>query len=371
MSTAAAAFAEAAALLTDRDIRLFERATSFSLQQLVEKVLALNGRELQGVLDLGLGEYGNLYPHALNSNGLHVLKWIIARRIVDSRRAANGWQKHPRYKEFMEKGLLSQKLKHWQPGRSGRVPLTFSELSLIGLASGFSYKHAPFVCARMADEAATSALPDVHTASSVAVEGHHDYVFRDSDDQYQLHVDVFMPNIKFMIFTEDVSIQRGPFHFVLGSHRITLSKAKWLFNRTRHLTAPKRTRDGAFRHVNISAWERGEQHELPQGLKWCTSSHACLEDVYEWQQRDLTNHGFPRPTPMIVEAGTMVVADTSAFHFRGIGQPGGRRARMANVIDRCGRKSKRLGFIVNVPRYPVLTCANGTAARIECRLLHS
>ena len=141
MSTAAAAFAEAAALLTDRDIRLFERATSFSLQQLVEKVLALNGRELQGVLDLGLGEYGNLYPHALNSNGLHVLKWIIARRIVDSRRAANGWQKHPRYKEFMEKGLLSQKLKHWQPGRSGRVPLTFSELSLIGLASGFSYKH--------------------------------------------------------------------------------------------------------------------------------------------------------------------------------------------------------------------------------------
>ena len=193
--------------------------------------------------------------------------------------------------------------------------------------------------------------------------GTHQHTFKDADDQYQMHVDVFMPNIKVMIFAERTRIETGPFNFVLGSHTASAEKARWLFDRTRHLTRRGQV-VGAFRHVNTSL-------ESTSG-GWCYKSRTCLEEAYHWQQRDLTDsYGFARPMPIIVEAGTLVIADTSAFHFRGLGVAGARRARMGNLFYSCGRVKQRLGYLVTVPRVPVLACANGTTSfASECRSLY-
>ena len=355
-----AIFSEAAARLTAEQVALFESVTASPLQKLVDRVNLLSHETLSRVLDLGGGELGNVHPHPLNAEGLHVLKWLLARSIVDERRIANGWASHAEHKTFTRNGLLVQKLHHWSDSAT-RVPLTTDEIELIALASGWA--QWPFRCSSHGNATEAARNPTAkHRESGMAVIGSHEHTFTDTDDQYQLHVDVYMPNIKFMVFTESTMISTGPFHFVLGSHAVSKAKARWLFERTRHMTQRGQT-GGAFRHVNIS--------DRSASGGWCHSSHACLEAAYGWQQRDLADtYGFPMAMPLLVEAGTLVIADTSAFHFRGLGAAGSRRARMGNLFFRCGRTAKRLGHLASVPRVPAIACSNRSAIVGGCARLH-
>lgn len=353
-----AAIGAAAALLSSSQLELFERTTGATVSQLVDEVLALPATTLASVLDLGRGEVGNTVAHPLNAKGLHVLRWLLARAIVDERRQQNGWVGHAKYKRFVRDGLLVRKLEHWK-GNDRHVPLTVAESELIALATG--HAQDPYVCAEHGDAA--------RNMSGLAVRGSHTHTFADNDDQYQLHMDVYSPNIKFMVFTETVVAENGPFHFVRGSHQASAAKARWLFERTRH--AIEGHVASAFRHVNCSDVANCRDTRPLGG--WCTDSRACLQDSYDWQQRDLArSFGFPLPTPVVVEAGTLVVGDTSAFHFRGIGVAGQRRARMGNFIFACrGKPSRLMGHLVNVRRLPVLACANGSAVRAACDVFHA
>jgi len=348
------AFFAAVARLPSEHKRIFESVTSVSVADLVDKVLRLSGATLARILDLGAHELGNVYPHPLNAEGLHVLKWLLARDIVDRRREANGWTTHKQYDEFALHGLLTRKLKHWNLNAT-HVPLTLEEADLIALASGWA--HRPFGC-----HGAELSHGQPTFRSSIAIKGTHEHIFFDDDDQYQLHVDVYMPNVKFMVYTEPTRIETGPFHFVRGSHKATAAKARWLFERTfehTQLLVHQGQAEGAFRHVNRSAVGG-----------WCTRTRDCLESVYGWQQQDLAERfGFQMPEPLLVDAGTLVVADTSGFHFRGLGLAGTRRTRMGNLAYGCGRHSRNLGSIPNVPRAPVLACANGSHLHRSCLAL--
>ena len=318
-----ATFGAAAALLSNAQLELFEHATGTSAVHLVDEVLALPAVTLSRVLDLGHGELGNNVPHPLNAKGLHVLRWLLARVIVDERREQNGWRTHALYDRFKRDGILMRKLQHWEGSDRG-VPLTTEESELIALATGRATN--PYLCADK--DGATRDYPTNRT-SGLIVRGSYAHTFRDDDAQYQLHVDVYLPNIKFMVFTETVVATNGPFHFVRGSHKASAAKARWLFERTLNKTDPSRGAGAAFRHVN----EKGG---------WCTASSACLREAYNWQQHDLArSFGFPLPTATVVEAGTLVVVDTSGFHFRGIGVAGRLRARMGKVR---GRKSNPPSF---------------------------
>ena len=284
-----AAVTEAVGRLSAEQIDIFERATSERLPALVDKLMALSDFQLMLVLDLGGGELGNLRPHALNAQGLHVLKWLLSRAIVDDRRVANGWHEHEAFGTFTRNGLLMQRLSNWD-GSDTSVPLTTAEVELITLASGWA--KPPYCSGRR---------------TGMFVNGSYEHTFKDTDDQYQLHIDVYLPNIKFFVFSEDTRIERGPFHYVIGSHAATATKARWLFERTRGLTEPHQV-GGAFRHANLSRQDAGG---------WCCASRACLEEAYHWQQRDpVQSYGFPHPKPLLVKAGTLVVVDTSGFHVR-------------------------------------------------------
>ena len=318
-----ATFCAAAALLSNAQLELFEHATGTSASHLVDEVLALPAVTLSRVLDLGHGELGNNVPHPLNAKGLHVLRWLLARVIVDERREQNGWRTHALYDRFKRDGILMRKLQHWEGSDRG-VPLTTEESELIALATGRATN--PYLCA---DKDGATRDYATNRTSGLIVRGSYAHTFRDDDAQYQLHVDVYLPNIKFMVFTETVVATNGPFHFVRGSHKASAAKARWLFERTLNKTDPSRGAGAAFRHVN----EKGG---------WCTASSACLREAYNWQQHDLArSFGFPLPTATVVEAGTLVVVDTSGFHFRGIGVAGRLRARMGKVR---GRKSNPPSF---------------------------
>ena len=440
---------QALALLTDADHRMFEAATALKLSALLPKLFALRVDEMLEVLDLDNGsdehevggrvlaetrrskanhaaetarakrkggkadgrqrkkrELGNLYYHPLNAKGLHLLRWMLSRRVVDRQRILNGWSNHPEYAGFMQRGLIRRRLALWSPNAS-IVPLTAEELDLIALASGrrsaqFQHENCrrlPAAKGRLRAQAGSA--PANSRATGIFARGSHGHVFRDADDQYMLHVDVYLPNIKWMVWRERAALKRGPFHFVQGSHRITASKLRWLFERTRHLTVQSYfPTHGATRHqlpspanliriraraenaTSSRATPSGEGSLLqrvhrsidgqmeqssraPGGRQWCVATSDCMHQSYLDQQIDLEEaYDLGRPTPLEVDAGTLVIVDTSGFHFRGYGPAGKKRAEMGKMwVQGQGCKTGSfgiLGGIVSVPRVPVIACANTT-----------
>ena len=106
----------------------------------------------------------------------------------------------------------------------------------------------------------------------------------DADPQTMLHADTFHPIAKAWLFLRDVNLGDGPFQYVPGSHRMT----------------PERY-----------AWER-ELSENPKAIPDVYARRGSLRVA----EGDLAALGYPPPTPMVVRANTLVVADTHGFHSR-------------------------------------------------------
>lgn len=106
------------------------------------------------------------------------------------------------------------------------------------------------------------------------------------DPQTQLHADTFHATVKAWLFLTDVAEDEGPFVYVPGSHRMTPERLAW--ERERSL----RARTGLDR---LSA--RGSLRIGPE---------------------ELAGLGLPTPRAFAVPANTLVVADTSGFHARGL-----------------------------------------------------
>ena len=164
----------------------------------------------------------------------------------------------------MRHGLLTTRLRNFRPGASN-FSLTAEEVELLGLASGLD---APLSSRPLAEE-------------RVWVTPAAQHVFRDSDAQYRMHIDQLMPTWKIFIFLEPVTLERGPFHYVRGSHAASLRKLRWLFERT-NVSSDKRA-ECSPRHVARS--------------QWCSSSPECLRRVFRAQQHDLKRHGFHATEP--------------------------------------------------------------------------
>ena len=68
--------------------------------------------------------------------------------------------------------------------------------------------------------------------------------------------------------------------------------------------------------------------------KWCFAPSSCVRTAFADQIADLHRaYGdFPPASPLLVKAGTLILADTSGFHFRGLGPPNTRRARRGGIM---------------------------------------
>ena len=86
---------------------------------------------------------------------------------------------------------------------------------------------------------------------------------------------------------------------------------------------------------------------------WCHDTSDCLNRVYLEQQRSIQRAGFGRPEALTVPAGTMIIADTTGFHFRGLGKDGEARSLMG-CIQTLDRPRSKLN-IFQLPRRALLS----------------
>lgn len=106
------------------------------------------------------------------------------------------------------------------------------------------------------------------------------------DPQTVLHADTFHPTMKAWLFLTDVAEEDGPLTYVAGSHRMTPARL---------------------------AWERARSLRGKDGLD-PLSARGSLRIAED----ELAALGLPPPTRFTVPANTLVVADTSGFHARGL-----------------------------------------------------
>ncbi len=105
------------------------------------------------------------------------------------------------------------------------------------------------------------------------------------DPQKHLHTDTFHPTMKCWYFLEDITADKGPFHYVCGSQRLTWKLLKW------HYT------------MSINA------KDAPNVL------HA--RGSIRYTQNDLNALGLEAPHAFIVPKNTLVLANVFGMHKRG------------------------------------------------------
>jgi hypothetical protein len=109
------------------------------------------------------------------------------------------------------------------------------------------------------------------------------------DSQKETHRDTFHHTYKLWYFTEDVTLDSGPFEYCAGSHLSTAARLKWEYRRSVRASSRETPfRGGAF---------RASDDELQ------TMHYAPLQ-------------------PVCVRANSLVIADTRGFHRRGFASPG-------------------------------------------------
>jgi len=295
--------------LTPEDHAAFLQATGSSVTQLLNDPLwsSVNNSMLRRFMS-----HERLVPHPLNRRGLHPLRALLSERVMDYVRKKRGSPSHPLFEQFQRDGILvipdAQNI-----SRSLKTLLSAHDeyvLKILHMVSGYK-------------KLGGSQFGPYKTIKYTAV-----------DSQFYMHVDTYMPSWKVFVFKQ-VAANQGPFHYVYGSHRNTAGKMRWLYDRSSHFVDeaemkrkyPPASEDtgGAF---------ADETHGFIPSLRW---------DKYNpdggAQPEGLSRYGLPEPTAVTSTSPmTLVVVDTSGFHYRGWAPVGNRRtqARFAGRGGGCG-----------------------------------
>lgn len=106
-----------------------------------------------------------------------------------------------------------------------------------------------------------------------------------ADPQRTLHSDTFHATMKAWLFLDDVGDHNGPFTYVPGSHKLSIKRLKWEYQKS----------------IEGSAQENSY------------GSRGSLRV----DEAELTDLGLPAPKAFKVPANTLVIANTNGFHRRG------------------------------------------------------
>lgn len=298
-----------------------------------------------------------LYAHELNAYGLHPLRALLAERMFDAQRAQHGSASHPTWESFQRDGIIVLPNFNIASNLQG-VGVDRPTATLLEMASG--YRRVPLRWKRF--------TRTVHVAG---------------DPQFYMHVDTFHPTWKVFVFAAGTQLENGPFHFVNGSHGAhTIGKLRWLYDRSRmHV------------HVDFVNHGTGSIYSMAEAASAATSAPPAqrtttkgatavlregpYDDATHTVGRtasgairfvgfdpkqgpaggasvaaSLSSYGLPLPTPVLVAPGgspTLVIVDTSCFHFRGYARPGAKR-EAARLDGRGG------GCSGCIPRKNVYAC---------------
>jgi len=266
--------------LTDGDFEILESASGTGARTLIDALKSAPVR----VLHKFFSEDRFVFDAELNRMGMHVLRSMLAEKVIDSMRRAKGYHRHPDYARFMRDGVLMKDFS----------AMTNQDLiEILMMVSGYSRDMIPDISWEL--------RPVYHQNSS------HDL-------NQDLHVDTYHASIKVWLYAENVTADKGPFTVVRGSHTVSLAKAKFLHRVSTHLV------------------DRG-----PESY----GSFRLLEGD------DETQFGFPKREGLVGPAMTLLVADTVALHARGISVPGAvRRTFVLRGKNNDGGLRRRNPFVL-------------------------
>jgi len=244
----------------------------FRLEALVAALAEQSSCELAEVLSPS-----RFVPSPLNRLGLHLLRCLLAERMHDARAGALGLEGHPDLEAWRRDGVLRRDLD--DPALGGDAGV----VRLLQMVSGEEVVGIPVP-------------PLTWTMRNVTVQP-------EKDHQNSMHVDTFAAITKVWVFPGGpeppaVTLEQGPLMYVRGSHRNTEGKLRWMHAyaqppATEALTEP------SFR------------------LRGCDAATRAAEDFARWAEET--------EMPVLSLPGakrTLVIADTSGLHRRGVGRPG-------------------------------------------------
>ena len=209
-------------------------------------------------------------PSDANVLGLHALRCLLAERMYHSRIRAHGFEANPAYAQWRRDGLLVK---------------DFDEVGEEGL-------HELLRMVSGENNAATVPRPPYDWAArNVTVMAGHDF-------QTDMHVDTFAAAIKVWVFGQGITSEHGPLNYAKGSQRNTVGKMRWLHAYSLP-PASEALREPSFR------------------LLGSPTATAFADQFVRDAQANRTQ--------LLSLAGarkTLVIADTSGLHHRGIGVAG-------------------------------------------------
>ena len=279
--------------LLPEDYAHFHAATGTSIEELLRRMSAVP--DLDDLLYSMTTAHTRMVGHPLNEHGLHAFRALMQERITDA----------------LRHNTTSDKLVE-QFRRDGFVLIPYNESLVDGIL-------------RRLQHATGWSQPFVGTRSLKFLTMPHIY----GDWQQYMHVDDSSQVLKTFVFQAGTTLKNGPLHYVSGSHRNSEGKMRWLFQRSRRLTASVTTPGSCALCLPNGTYSRygafdDEMHGTHESLRF-----AGFDPRQPLGGVDLSPYGLPAPAPMLLAdsatAHSMVIADTSGFHYRGYASPGVKR----------------------------------------------
>ena len=255
--------------ITEKDRQLISEVTNHTFNSLVD---AVDDWTIFKTIDKHI-------PTKYDIKGMHLTRCLLSERIIDYKRSIMPPLHLSEYEEFINRGVIVFKnLSSPEAVQKFNVLIKYalgdSSPNGENYARGFAKNHGP----------------DKKFIHPI---------------QYTLHVDTFHPTYKSFKYMNDTQIPNGPFSYVIGSHKNTHEKLKFLYEvsnkRSEQILAGTLTKE--------KSWER-----WTPSMRLTTEKDNCTDS--QEINKCLEKYGFHGETLIVGNSGQVIVADTSGFHRR-------------------------------------------------------
>lgn len=148
-------------------------------------------------------------------------------------------------------------------------------------------------------------------------------------------------DVSHRLYAQDVREEHGPFTVIRGSHATSPAKLKWLYEVS---NAPPKYGPASYGSFRLRDYQEGK---------------ADAEGGEATNEHPSAPEGFPDPKAIVGPALTLLIADTSSLHARGLSIPGTVRkvrVRMSCVCLCVGVAMRGMGRLLAVRYLPSVTC---------------
>ena len=206
----------------------------------------------------------------LDKIGMHLLRCILAERILEYKRNLLGVFNSKEYHQFLENGFVI--LNKYEQNDFNKLMTHITT------------------------------VPNYYSLKNNAIRLDMSLNY---DLQYTLHVDTFHSSFKVFGYLHDVNVENGPFCYVSGSHKNTKQKLKFLYD-----ASVKRSdlilNHNLTREENEITWN--DSFRLPCDTDYCVDSITINKYLHDYN--------LPNETLVTGENGIFIIADTSGLHRR-------------------------------------------------------